>query len=157
MIFDSTNDLVPEGAIVDEITGAVTVEAAQIAVPIPTKEVFQSTTVDATEPWDGNMVYRYDTYTGTLQPALLSKIQSELGNSYLVTDPEDIRQILSWSDAHGSSDQNMFKIEFLYKHKDDRVSSRFSYLNLSAGILSMEECDFVATPTLTNYMNSAFK
>ena len=151
-------ELVPNAAVYD--TESVFTMAASTAEPIPvpgygTNDL--TSKADKITSWDGDRVYRHDGFSDTMQPASLSKIRSELTDGYLITDPEDIRQILTWSDTNGNMNRNLFEVEFLYKVNDSRLYYRFGHMQLPVGLLTMNECDFTCSSGLAGYMNNAFK
>lgn len=107
--------------------------------------------------WDGNTVYYYHDETGTMQPQKLTNIQADLEDGVIITNPEDIREILTWCDSGGNNDRNLFRLKFLYKVADDRLFYRYTGTRLFTDTLAMKECDFTVSPELTSYMNNAFK
>ncbi|MBQ8590275.1 MAG: hypothetical protein IJ486_07460 [Firmicutes bacterium] len=154
----SDEELVP-GSAVYEADSVFTMEASTaepISVPGYGK-VDLSKLEKEPLSWDGDRVYRHEGYSDTLQPASLKQIRSELNGSYLITDPEDIRQILTWADTNGNLNRNLFKLEFLYKVNDTRLYYRFGNMQLPTGLLTMNECDFTCSSGLAGYMNSAFQ
>ena len=169
-------DPLPEGAIVQtndvyvstaEGGGMITATTEEPA-PIPDDfiygpgydpEKYLSGTPLVGDPlqWDGNTVYYYHDETGTMQPQKLTNIQANLDDGIIVTDPEDIRELLTWSDSGGNNDRNLFQLQFLYKVGDERLFYRFTGMRLYTDFLSIEECDLTVSPELASYMNNAFK
>lgn len=154
----SDEELVPQSAVY-EVDSLFTMEATTAEpIPVPGYGKVDLSAIEK-EPvlWDGDRVYRHEGYSDTLQPASLKQIRSELNGGYLITDPEDIRQILTWADTNGNLNRNLFELEFLYKVNDTRLYYRFGNMQLPTGLLTMNECDFTCSSGLAGYMNSAFQ
>ena len=107
--------------------------------------------------WNGETVYSYHEDTGTMQPQKLSQIRANLNGGILITDPEDIHEILTWADGAGNNNRNLFKIQVLYKVADDRLYYKFAGVRLYTDFLAMKECDFTVSSELAGFMNGAFK
>ncbi|MBO4992487.1 MAG: hypothetical protein J6E42_10075 [Firmicutes bacterium] len=106
--------------------------------------------------WDGDSVYVYDPQTDTMKPGSLKQIRSDWKGSYLVTDPEDIRQLLSWSETCTNYGDDYFQLTCYFKEPNLSLHNTFGTLYMAREYLAMDGCDFTPSPQLASFMNDAF-
>lgn len=113
--------------------------------------------------WDGDTAYRYNMNKGyeldedVMLPVSLARVRSQSPDSLLVTDPDDLLQLLLYmTRSEGVANGKTYRLTFLFKTDDMDFAQKFNNFYLSEGLLAMEECDFAVSPQLTDFMAKAF-
>lgn len=112
---------------------------------------------DTPKLWDGDSAYQYDFTTQSLKPVSLKELSERSDKSFLVTEPEDILQLLCHAETSNPASLEKYRLTVLSKTESlalYRILSR-SPLFLMKGALQAEDFDLSVSEKLDGFLHSA--